>query len=45
MSDELRKYLLELAGHVRMAEEALLVAKAQLNLAMEKLAQQTGGGK
>ncbi len=39
MSPELQKFLLELRGHVNLAQESLTLAKAQLKLAEDKLAQ------
>ena len=37
MSEELRRFLQEIAGHIRLADEQLATAKAQLTLAQEKL--------
>jgi len=37
MSDDLRKFLLEIWGHIRLADEQIMIAKAQLVLAKEKL--------
>jgi hypothetical protein len=37
MSDELRKFLMEIAGHIRMASEQMSAAQSQLLLALEKI--------